>query len=162
MNLGTAPFERDLVHRPLHEVDTAAMFRFKIFDSRGIRNGSRIKPLALVWYDQRDSVPDFATAADVNQFASIQPVTVNDCVAQSFAQRQFNDSSMSRIKRSTSGEMALTSLGIQASTLSKLPPCLVLSKCARKSVRPFRTSIWDMMNSRLQPRASHRPKRTES
>ena len=64
--------------------------------------------------------------------------------------------SMSRIKRSTNGEMALTSLGIHASTSSRLPLPGVLAKCARKSERLFNASIRAMMHPRLQPRANRR------
>src|SRR2546430_17081674 len=69
--------------------------------------------------------------------------------------------SISRIKRSTNGEMALTSLAIHASTSSRLPVADVLAKFARKSERPFSTSIRAMKNPRLQPLAKHSPDRTE-
>src|SRR3989442_10491052 len=65
--------------------------------------------------------------------------------------------SISRIKRSTNGGMALTSLAIHASTSSRLPDADVLAKFARKSERPFSTSIRAIMNPRLQPRANHSP-----
>jgi hypothetical protein len=48
VNLGAPLFERDLVHRQLHDVDTASVLRFKIFDSQGIRNAAHIKALTLV------------------------------------------------------------------------------------------------------------------
>jgi hypothetical protein len=67
------------------------------------------------------------------------------------------DSSMSRIKRSTNGEMALISLGIHTSTSSRLPLPGGLAKCARKSERLFKASIRAMMHPHLQPRASQKP-----
>jgi hypothetical protein len=48
MNLRASAFERDLVHRPLHEVDAASVIRFEVFDSDGIRNRERIESLTLV------------------------------------------------------------------------------------------------------------------
>jgi hypothetical protein len=40
--------ERDLIHRGLHELDATSVLHLKVVDSPEIRNGVRIKPLALV------------------------------------------------------------------------------------------------------------------
>jgi hypothetical protein len=48
VNLGASLFERDFVHRQLHEMNAASVILFQIFDSHRIRNGARIKPSALV------------------------------------------------------------------------------------------------------------------
>jgi hypothetical protein len=66
MNLGASLFERNLVHRQLHDVDTASVLRQEILDSHGIGNAACIKPLTLVRNDQRDPFADLAAAADVN------------------------------------------------------------------------------------------------
>jgi hypothetical protein len=90
VNLGASLLERDLVHHKLHEPNPTTMLRFEVFDSQGIRNGARIEPLTLVCHDQRDSVPDLAAAADVNQLVCIQPIAMNDCVIQGFPERQLD------------------------------------------------------------------------
>jgi hypothetical protein len=66
VNLGASLSKRDLVHRQLHDVDATSVIRLKIFDSEGIGNTARIKPLTLIRDNQRDSPLDFAAAADVN------------------------------------------------------------------------------------------------
>ena len=66
MNLGASLLERDLVHRQLHEMDTASVLRSEIFDRDAIRNGARIKSLTLVRNGQLDSFTDLAAAADMN------------------------------------------------------------------------------------------------
>jgi hypothetical protein len=48
VNLGAPLFERNLVHRQLHQVDAASVILFEISDSHRIGNGARIKPLTLV------------------------------------------------------------------------------------------------------------------
>jgi hypothetical protein len=48
MNLGAPLLERNLVHHTLHEPNATTMLRFEIFDSHGIGNRLRIKPLPLV------------------------------------------------------------------------------------------------------------------
>jgi hypothetical protein len=48
VNLGASLCERDLVHGQLHDVDATSVIRLKIFDSEGIGNTARIKPLTLV------------------------------------------------------------------------------------------------------------------
>jgi hypothetical protein len=48
VNLGASLFERDFVHRQLHQVDAASVIRVEILDSQRIRNGARIEPLTLV------------------------------------------------------------------------------------------------------------------
>jgi hypothetical protein len=48
VHLGASLLEQDFVHRRPHEMDTAAMLRFKIFDGQGIGDGARIEPLTLV------------------------------------------------------------------------------------------------------------------
>jgi hypothetical protein len=53
VNLGAPLFERDLVHRQLHDVDTASVLRFKIFDSQGIRNAAHIK----AWSETINEIP---------------------------------------------------------------------------------------------------------
>jgi hypothetical protein len=48
VNLGASLFERDLVHRQLHEMDATSVLRQEILDSHGIGNAACIKPLTLV------------------------------------------------------------------------------------------------------------------
>src|SRR2546429_9800919 len=48
VNLGASLFERDLVHRQLHEMNAASVIRFEVFDNHGIGNGALIEPLTLV------------------------------------------------------------------------------------------------------------------
>ena len=52
--------------------------------------------MALVRDGNGDSLPDLAAAADVNQLVGIQPVAVNDCVAKSFPERQFDGGFLAR------------------------------------------------------------------
>jgi hypothetical protein len=66
VNLGASLLERDLVHHKLHEPNATTMLRFEVFSAVGIGNAKRVKPLALVRDDQRDSLADLAAAADVN------------------------------------------------------------------------------------------------
>lgn len=46
------------------------------------------KPLTLVRDDNGDFLPDLAATAVANQLVGIQPIAMNDRVAQSFQERQ--------------------------------------------------------------------------
>jgi hypothetical protein len=48
MDLGSSLFERDLIHRPLHELDTSAMLGQEVSRSCRIGNRGRIKSIALI------------------------------------------------------------------------------------------------------------------
>ena len=80
MNLGATLSKRDLVHRQLHDVGATSVIRLKIFDSEGIGNTARIKPLTLIRDNQRDSPLDFAAAAGPKEQGATRRKTLQPMV----------------------------------------------------------------------------------
>jgi len=60
------------------------------FDSQGIRNRIRIKPLSVVGNDNGRSLSPLTLTLNMNQLVGIQLVPVNNRVAQRLPKRQFN------------------------------------------------------------------------
>jgi hypothetical protein len=110
-------------------VNATAVLGLQSFDCQWVGNRFRIKPLPLVGYDNGHALSQLTAAMNLNQLVGVYPIAVNDCIAQSLPKRQFD--------RFTSGEIALISLGIQASISSEERLARLPAKPSRKSECPF-------------------------
>ena len=66
------------------------MLGLKIFKSQRIGSSICIKPLSLVRDTKGDSLSGLASAPNLNQLVGCHPIAVDDCIVQSFPERQFN------------------------------------------------------------------------
>jgi hypothetical protein len=90
VNLSASTLKRHLVHRQLHQVDTATVIGFQSFDRQRVGNRIGIKPLPAVCHDNGHSISQRTSTANPNQLVGVHPIAVNDCIAQSFPKCQFN------------------------------------------------------------------------
>src|SRR5260370_3682405 len=86
----SSALERNVVHGKFHQMDAAPVFGTEVFDCQRIGNLIGVESTSLVSDDDGHTVGAFATATDVNQFASVQAIAVEHRVAQSFPKGEFN------------------------------------------------------------------------
>ena len=85
-----ASFKMNSVHQHLHEIKAAAMIQVQSFRQQRIGDGVRIKSLALVRDDKRNTLILFTPATNPNLFAWVEAISVNQSIVEGFLKGQFN------------------------------------------------------------------------